>query len=702
MIENVFSTGDISKNEIERLSALRYYEIIDTPPEASFDGLVKLTTEIFNTPIAVLSLVDADTVFFKANRGIDIPASINRKDSFFDLAISDKDVTVLEDIQENGIQKAHNLVEDLGIRFYAAAPLITSEGFLIGALSIMDKQPRGFNASERSILAGLARTAMDQIELRKASMAKIADVEQVNVTLANMQQRLIDLNGQLESTNAQLSKTNTQLNTSYHTTVSLNRDLKKSEQRLKSFINKAPVAFATLTGREMTIEVANDMVLWVWGKTPAVIGQPLAKALPELKDQAYLDLLDQVFTTGVTYVGDTALVSLETNGVFGDHYFDFIYEPLKDEDGNTESIIVIANEVTDRILQKESLQALNQQLEIALEAGELGTYNLDIQSGKNHTSSTCRAHFGLSNNELFEFNDFLNSIVPEHREIVNNKVQDAIFNKVPYQAEYLTQWPDGSRHWISSSGLTRYDADGNPINLIGVTVDVTKRKNYEAQKDDFLSIASHELKTPITSLKGTIQMLEMLKDKAADQTICRLIDMAAVSIKKITTLVDDLLNMHRISEGQLALKWTTFSVTKIIDSCRNDASLLGKYQLNVSGDLHATLYADEQRIEQVLTNFINNAIKYAPTSYDIEIKIEHLPEHVKINVQDFGEGIAPAVQQHIFGRYYRANHEGKKYSGLGLGLYIAADIISRHGGQIGVDSTLGVGSNFWFTIPHPV
>ncbi|WP_104381811.1 ATP-binding protein [Sphingobacterium sp. HMA12] len=701
MTENVFSQGADPNKERERLAALRHYEITDTPSEASFDGLVKLATEIFNVPIALLSLVDAERVFFKANVGMGTTKTSTRAHSLCALTIMDENVTVIEDaLQEESLSHNPNVIGELGLRFYAGAPLITPEGFSIGAFCILDKKPRQFSPSERSILAGLARTAMDQIELRRSALVKIADVEEVNITLANMQQRLIDLNGEMEAANAQLSKTNLQLNRSNNVTVSLNKNLRKSEQRLKSFINKAPVAFAILTGREMTIEVANNMVLWIWSKTASVIGKPLATAMPELKDQPYLELLDQVFLSGDTYVGDTALVTLKTDGAFNDHYFDFIYEPLKDEDGNTESIIVIANEVTDRIRQKERLEELNQQLQMALEAGELGTFNLEVPTGRNYTSATCRNHFGLSDGEVFEYADFMNSIVPEHRDMVHNEVQAAIFHHIPYQAEYLTQWPDGSRHWISSSGLTRYDAEGKPVNLIGVTVDVTKRKNYEAQKDDFLGIASHELKTPITSLNGTIQMLEMLKDKAADPTVCKLISMAGVSIKKITALVDDLLNMHRISVGQLELQRTTFSAAKMLESCCNNLNLLGKYQLKVGGDLDAVLYADEQRIEQVVVNFINNAIKYAPNSNAIEIKIEHLDEYVKINVRDFGDGIDPAVQQHIFGRYYRANHDGKKYSGLGLGLYIASDIIKRHGGNIGVDSSIGGGSNFWFTIPH--
>lgn len=698
MIESALSSHTDPTNEHERLAALQHYEITDTPSEAIFDGLLKLAAAVFNVPIILLTFVDADHVFFKASIGIGPTKRVDRASSPFALTIRDTTVMVAEDVLQEEWSQI-DFINSRGIRFYAGAPLMTPDGFLIGTLTVLDKQPRQFTESDRNMLAGFARTAMDQIELRKSSISNLEDAAQVNITLANMQQRLVDLNSELEAANEQLTQTNGQLNKSYDITVLLNKNLKKNEQRLKSFINKAPIAFAILTGRELKIEVANDVVLSVWGKTAAVIGQTFAIALPELHGQPYLAILDQVFLSGHTYVGDTAPVQLEVDGALCDYYYDFIYEPVSGEDGKTESIIVIANDVTERIRQQERLEALNQQLQIALEAGELGTYHLDIQQWKNDASPTCKSHFGLASNEAFEFEDFIQTIVPEFRQMVQDKVRRAITNKTPYQAEYLTRWPDGSFHWISSSGLTRYDAHGNALDLIGVTVDVTKRKNYEAQKEDFLGIASHELKTPITSLKGNIQLLEKLKDKAADATVRKLIDMSAVSVKKITALVDDLLNMHRISVGQLQLDCKAFSAAQLLQSCFNTINMLGKHQLQIHGDLNAFVYADEQRVEQVVANLINNAIKYAPNSYMIEITIEQLSEYVKISVRDFGEGIDPAVHQQIFDRYYRAFPDGKKYSGLGLGLYISAEIIKRHGGAIGVDSVVGSGSNFWFTLP---
>ena len=111
------------------------------------------------------------------------------------------------------------------------------------------------------------------------------------------------------------------------------------------------------------------------------------------------------------------------------------------------------------------------------------------------------------------------------------------------------------------------------------------------------------------------------------------------------------------------------------------------------------VYADAERVNQVVINFVNNAIKYAPESKEIKINIEKVTDMAKVSVSDKGPGISADKLTHLFDRYYRVDTSGVQYSGLGLGLYISAEIIKKHNGQIGVDSELGKGSTFWFTLP---
>lgn len=700
MIENTFGINIVPDNDVSRIEALHRYRIVDTPSEDSFDGIAKLATKIFNVPISLLSLVDAESVFFKANVGMGKAKEANRGKSLCALAVLDKKVTVFEDaLKEPCLMANPNVVGDFGLRFYAGAPLITHDGFLIGTLCIIDKKVRQFSETDRVILEGLAKTAMDQIELRLSSLNTIEKFELANDNLRATQLELKESVEKLAAINEELSTANENISHSYDMTVLLNRSLRDSELRFKSFINKAPIAFGILNGKELIIEVANDMILKVWGKTNKVINKPLEVALPELKGQPYLDILANVFASGKTYVGESAAVKISYNGELKECFFDFIYEPIKNESGETSAIIVIANDVTDRISRKLELERVNNQLQIALHAGELGSYTLDIATGKMTCSNQCKKNFGLSENERFDFEDLMKAIVPEYREHVQQKVEEAIKTNSVYHAEYLIAWPDNTLHWINASGLPDYDADGNPARMNGVTVDITKRKNYERQKDDFLSIASHELKTPITSLKASIQLLSKLKNTPNHEMIPRLIDQSAKSMDKLNALVDDLLNINRVSDGQLELTKETFTVSEMLNLCCNHVRMTGKHELIVQGNLEAKMFADEHRIDQVVVNFVNNAVKYAPNSKNIYLIVDSFDDKIKVTVKDAGDGIAPEIQPFLFERYFRANNKSKTYSGLGLGLYISAEIIKRHGGEIGVDSTVGVGSSFWFTIP---
>jgi signal transduction histidine kinase len=164
-------------------------------------------------------------------------------------------------------------------------------------------------------------------------------------------------------------------------------------------------------------------------------------------------------------------------------------------------------------------------------------------------------------------------------------------------------------------------------------------------------------------------------------------------------LIEGLLNVSKINAGQLHLNCSSFNITEMINECCDHIRLEGEYKLELNGDLDTMVFADRYKIDQVVTNLVNNAVKYAPESKIIKLHISKAQDFVKVVVQDFGPGIPESKIPHLFDRYYRADTAGYQYSGLGLGLYICADIIRRHKGGIGVESKEGVGSKFWFTLP---
>ena len=253
--------------------------------------------------------------------------------------------------------------------------------------------------------------------------------------------------------------------------------------------------------------------------------------------------------------------------------------------------------------------------------------------------------------------------------------------------------------WLHFQGKIQEDEKGNPYRILGTIKDITKEKLAERHKDDFISIASHELKTPVTSLNGSLQLLNREKDGLSVR-LQSFIDQANKSTKRIALLIDDLLNASKLNEDQLHLKRTVFNLAKVMEECCEQIRLGGTNAIVLEGDLSLEVYADSERIERVVINFVNNAIKYAPDSRKITIRIDEQDGMARVSVTDSGPGIPEEKLPHLFDRFYRADNSGYQYSGLGLGLYISAEIIKKHGGDIGVRSEMGKGSTFWFTIPR--
>lgn len=234
---------------------------------------------------------------------------------------------------------------------------------------------------------------------------------------------------------------------------------------------------------------------------------------------------------------------------------------------------------------------------------------------------------------------------------------------------------------------------------VGTATDIQELRLLQQHKDDFIGIASHELKTPLTSLKASLQLLDKVKNNPAAKMLPILIDQANKNVNKIYVLIEDLLNASMANEGQLNINLKTFIIGDLLAEYSRHIHAEGSYKIVTKGDLTTAVYADEIRVEQVIVNFVNNAIKYAPESKEFIIEVKKSSKWLKIAVTDQGKGIASEKLPHLFDRYYRvANHESS-YAGLGIGLYICSEIVKKHKGQIGVTSELGVGSTFWFTLP---
>lgn len=266
-----------------------------------------------------------------------------------------------------------------------------------------------------------------------------------------------------------------------------------------------------------------------------------------------------------------------------------------------------------------------------------------------------------------------------------------------YEIEKRLVCKNGSVIWVNNQVSPISDTDGKSAVII--SVDITQQKAVEKQKDEFIGIASHELKTPLTSIQGYAQLLQKAKDEDVAEKKT-LISRLNAQVERMTKLVYALLDTSRISSGQLMLKREMVDMNKLVEDCVEEMQLVAPHhQLIVRTAGVNKLYVDYDRIRQVIINLLSNAVKYSPAKSKVVISTERSNNKVKVSVKDSGIGITPSDQQNIFKRFGRVN-AAANMSGLGLGLYISAEIVKLHSGRIGVESDPGKETVFCFELPY--
>ena len=240
---------------------------------------------------------------------------------------------------------------------------------------------------------------------------------------------------------------------------------------------------------------------------------------------------------------------------------------------------------------------------------------------------------------------------------------------------------------------------GNITKWVGTFTDIEDQKQAIKKKDEFISIASHELKTPLTTIKAYAQLLD--RSIEATDPNKMFVDRALVQIRKLDNLIVDLLDLSKIESGKLKFNKKVFdfeaTISNAIEMIRQTYP---DYRIVRKGQANVQLFGDEMRIEQVIINYLTNAVKYSPDNKEVHIEVGiRSGDRLFVKVRDFGIGIRKDDQSNIFHKFYRVEESANRFQGLGIGLYICAEIIRRHEGEYGVESEPGKGSAFYFSVP---
>ena len=236
--------------------------------------------------------------------------------------------------------------------------------------------------------------------------------------------------------------------------------------------------------------------------------------------------------------------------------------------------------------------------------------------------------------------------------------------------------------------------------------DITERKETEQRLKEFYSTVSHELRAPLTSIRGSVKIIKETVSIRSTDAAHNLIDIADKSLDRLIRLINDLLDIKRIEEGHLDLELQALDAKEVVVLAASEMESLAaqfKVELVPIFEQQAIVSADSDRIVQVLTNLISNAIKFSPAGGRVTLRLSRSANahRARISVEDEGEGIPPADAQKLFSKFGQLA-DGRKKLGTGLGLAISKAIVEQHGGEIGIDSQAGRGSKFWFELPLSV
>jgi PAS domain S-box-containing protein len=822
-MENTFGKNIIPDNDPERLNALKRYQILDSPPEPAFDRIAQLATKIFQTPVSLISMVDTERVFFKANIGGGDEQETPRGLSLCSLAVLSPEVLVFENAPEDPCLLTNpHVAAEHGVKFYAGAPLITPDNFQIGTICVVDFAPREFSEQDKAIMEDLAAMVMREIELRLA---------------ANTQ------TGAYQSSLQEMSATNDELEkkVAERTQKAIN-----SEVRFRSIFEKAPLAFCILTGPSLIIEYANELMLRLWNKTAAVIGQPhhQVRSAPEVA--GFLKVMDEVYATGVPFTATELKAYTDKGNKYEWGYFNFTYQAIRDDDALITGLLAIVEDVTETVLTREGSVMVNDQLGLAADAANLGIWQIHPETKALLYSPKLAEIFGYEGKKPMTYEQAIGQVTDEYRPQILEQIEQAIANGGSYDFIYQQRrFNDDALIWLRSSGKVTRDNDGdhtlfsgvvmdmserktqemlletlnaellsanekykqtedelqlainaaslatfdlnpvtgrfagndllrswfglqpeeeialnkatdviaeadrgrvlaaiqqaltyasggdydvrytiiNPLNpvprivrakgkalfneqqhpmrLSGVLQDVTEQTHDEQRKSDFIGMVSHELKTPLTSLTAIVQVANGKLKSSEDQFLVSAMAKAGQQVQRMSKMINGFLDISRLESSKIMIDKQTFEINELFREMIAETQLtVTSHRIAYSGCDGVKLNADRDKIGSVITNLVGNAVKYSPKGKQISVSCQANEQALTVAVKDEGMGIKPEYIGKVFDRYFRVETSHTRHiSGFGIGLYLSAEIIHRHDGQIWVESESGSGSTFYFSLP---
>lgn len=488
---------------------------------------------------------------------------------------------------------------------------------------------------------------------------------------------------------------------------------RNTQERLQSMIENAGDIIIT-TDTEGRVQSCNPAGCAVFGyHADELIGQDISLLIPEGEQQQARQFAQRAIS-GETLHGIRLRGRTRTGSVV---HVDCSLSPIRVADNPTVGMAIMAKDVTSQVRLEAEIRRQRDRLEAILESTNDAILMLDTGGHCVVANRRVTDFFGLPRDQTYGTDS--STLV---RQLSRSATDRAAFEQVANRLlggtsdeaavhDFDVQHPqERTLTWYSAPVKNHH---GATIGRISIFRDVTAEREADKLKSEFVSMVSHELRTPLTSIKGFTDL--MLAGEAgplsADQD--EFLKIIKSNADRLVALIEDLLDVSRIEAGEIALQPRAVRVDQVIDEVANSIQpQLNRKNQSLKVELPGVLppaWADADRVTQILVNLVANAHKYSPLGSTITITA-HADAELRISVTDTGPGIPPEEQAHLFDRFYRAGRStGYRSGGTGLGLSIARSLVEAQGGRIWVDSAVGKGSTFSFTLPvaaetavHPV
>ncbi|MGI8687421.1 MAG: PAS domain-containing sensor histidine kinase [Thermomicrobiales bacterium] len=470
-----------------------------------------------------------------------------------------------------------------------------------------------------------------------------------------------------------------------------------------------------LSGPEYVIEVANPIVCQLWGrKYEAVIAKPLFEALPEIRGQGIQELLDGVVQTGNAYMGKELPVQLKREESVDTVYFNFVYEPMRGPGGRISGVMVVATDVTEQVEARQRLQEGEEQLRLMMETMPQKIFTATPNGNVDYFNPQWMEFTGLSFAQIRDWG-WVQFIHPDDVDENIRRWQHSIDTGEPFELEHRFRRADGVYRWHVSRAIPMRDARGNVTMWIGSNTDIDEQKRAEEalraaeeQKEQFIAGITHDLKTPLTTIKGSVQLLgRQARRSGTDEMARALPRLQAIDDATTRTIgmIDDLLDAARMRGGHaLDLECATtdfIALTRGIAAAQKQRA--GGRRIVVETDATEIIGQwDARRLDRVLENLLANACKYSPEGSVITVTLTRATDNAGtwavLTVADRGIGIPAADLPHIFERFYRARNV-QRVEGFGIGLVGVKQIVEQHGGTIAITSAESEGTTVVVRLP---